>query len=252
MRTALVLAAGTLVPSVALAQVDRVLAGDAYSDRPLFLMAALAAMSLVPLLVIMVTSFVKIIVVLNILRQGMGLQQVPPTEVLTGIALVMSSFVMAPVVLQASHNAQDSLLRSGLKSFDLMKVEPVLIEELVTVTQEPLRAFLKNNSEVREREFFLRIGSKMRSTRVAAVMTEDDYSVLTPAFVMSELKEAFYIGFMLYMPFLVLDMVVANILMALGMQMLQPTVISLPFKILMFVAADGWHLIAKGLSISYL
>lgn len=245
-------AAVLLAPAGAFAQIDKILGGDVMEGRPVLLLAALGSMALVPILLTMVTSFVKIIVVLSILRQGLGTNQSPPTMVLTAIAFMMSFFIMSPVMYDAYYAAQDRMLARGLRELDLKKLEPVLVTELVEVTQAPLRKFLRENSDPVERKFFLDVSKRIREGRDATEFTEDDYSILTPAFVMSELKDAFIIGFILYMPFLVLDMVIGNILMALGMQMLSPNTISLPFKILMFVAADGWALVAKGLSLSYL
>ncbi len=127
-------------------------------------------------------------------------------------------------------------------------------EQLAAVWQQaqnPMRAFLIKHAHLKDRDMFFKLAWKMRAPRDRAELTDEDFSIIVPAFVISELKEAFQIGFILFVPFLVIDMVVANILMALGMQMLSPTTISLPFKILLFVLVDGWYLITKGLLIGY-
>lgn len=224
---------------------------ESITNRPIFLVLAIAALALVPLLIVMVTSFVKIAVVLAIVRQAIGTQQIPPTMVITGISIVMTVYIMAPVGLDAYHAGQDTVLAHGIRELNLKKIGPNLIADLTTVVQEPLREFLIRHAHTSELDFFTRLAKKMRVGRGAEIVTEEDFAVILPSFVMSELKEAFQIGFILFMPFLVIDMVIANILMALGMQMLSPVTIALPFKILLFVVVDGWHMLAKGLVIGY-
>jgi len=224
---------------------------DTVSNRPILLMSALAALSLVPLLVIMVTSFVKITVVLTIVRQSTGTQNIPPTTAITGMAMILTAYIMAPVVLEGYHRGQASLLARGVTELDLKQIEPVVVEDLGQIMQQPLRNFLIKNADTKESAFFFRMAKAAREGRAAEEVTIEDFAVITPAFVMTELKEAFQIGFVFYVPMLIVDMVVANILMALGMQMLSPTTISLPFKLLLFVVADGWYLLAKGLVLGY-
>lgn len=241
------------VSAVARAQtVGDVLGKESVTNRPVFLLAALAALSLVPLLVIMVTSFVKISVVLALVRQAIGTQQIPPTMVLTGIAMMLSVYVMSPVVLEVYHRGQDRILERGIRELTLKAIEPVLATELVNLAQQPVRDFLIRHAQPVELDFFTRIARKIRRGPDADAVTREDFMVILPAFVMSELKEAFIIGFVIFMPLLAIDMVVGNVLMALGMQMLSPTTISLPFKVLLFVVVDGWHLLTKGLVLSYM
>lgn len=246
-----------LAPALAHAKVGKKvsevadLAGEgSISNRPLILMTAMAGLALVPFVGMMVTSFVKIAVVLSITRQAIGTQQAPPTTVITGMAIILTVYVMQPVGLQI-YNRVDKLveLRRG---GDLLQKENVdIIVEALKLAKEPVKAFLLKNSSEKDRQMFYRVAYRMRAVEDRADLAPDDMIILTPAFVISELTKAFQIGFIIFIPFLVIDMVVSNILMALGMQMLSPTTISLPFKILLFVLVDGWYLISRGLVLGY-
>ena len=254
----------SLAPSVALAARGRpraevsttvvgnvdILGNDSVSNRPLILMTAMAGLALLPFVGMMVTSFVKIAVVLSITRQAIGMQQAPPTTVITGMAIILTVYVMQPVGLQI-YNRVDKLIaiqRGG----DVMAKENVdLIVEAAKLSKEPVKAFLLKNSSQKDRDMFYRVAYRMRAEEDRSSLAPDDLIILTPAFVISELSKAFQIGFIIFIPFLVIDMVVSNILMALGMQMLSPTTISLPFKILLFVLVDGWYLITRGLVLGY-
>lgn len=220
-----------------------------YGGHPLQLMLMLAALGLVPFALLMVTSFVKISVVLSIVRTAMGTQQIPPTQVITGLSIILTVYIMAPVGQEMYRAAKPDMEAEG----ELMQAKSV--DKLVTAAgkaKEPLRDFLMKKAGHKDRELFYALALKMRKEEDKKTVGKDDFLILIPAFVVSELKEAFQIGFLLFVPFIVIDMVVANILLALGMQMLQPTTISLPFKLLLFVMIDGWYLIAKGLVVGYL
>ncbi len=224
--------------------------GDSFANRPLVLMLALAAMGLAPFVLLMVTSFVKISVVLSIVRSALGTQQIPPTQVITGLAVILTVYIMAPTG-QAMFKAADAgaITESG----DLMQAKNVdTLLKAADRGKEPLRDFLMKKVTTKDRTLFYSLALKLRKPEDRVNIAERDFLVLVPAFVVSELKEAFQIGFLLFVPFLVIDMVVANILLALGMQMLSPTTISMPFKLLLFVMVDGWYLIAKGLVVGYL
>ncbi|HID07885.1 MAG TPA: EscR/YscR/HrcR family type III secretion system export apparatus protein [Armatimonadetes bacterium] len=200
-------------------------------------------LALAPFVAVMVTSFTKIVVVLSLLRNALGLQQVPPNLVINGLALVLSIYVMYPV-------GQEMLERtSGLaeigKSTDTML-------EAANNAKEPLRDFLAEHVSPREQGFFLKTIHKMLPKEKATELTSTDFVILVPAFTISELTIAFEIGFLIFLPFIVIDLVIANILMAMGMMMLSPTVVSLPFKLLLFVLVDGWVKLAHGLVLSYL
>lgn len=235
---------GSAAPSVNLA-------GDSFANRPLVLMIALGALGLAPFVLLMVTSFVKISVVLSIVRSAMGTQQIPPTQVITGLAIILTVYIMAPVG-NDMYRAADAQSFTSSESFVSAKTVEQLIEGGKRA-KEPLRTFLLNKVSTKDRALFYKLALKMRKTEEdRKEISDSDFLVITPAFVVSELKEAFQIGFLLFVPFIVIDMVVANILLALGMHMLSPTTISMPFKLLLFVLVDGWYLIAKGLVIGYL
>jgi len=200
-------------------------------------------LALAPFVAVMVTSFTKIIVVLSLLRNALGVQQVPPNMVLNGLAIILTLYVMYPVGQQISQNleGQQNITQS---------TESMLLA--VDATKEPLKAFLLKHSDERERLFFLDTIKRMSTDDSASPITETDFIVIIPAFTVSELTAAFQIGFLIFLPFIIIDLVIANILMAMGMMMLSPTVVSLPFKLLLFVLIEGWAKLAHGLVVSYL
>ncbi|WP_456412312.1 type III secretion system export apparatus subunit SctR [Thiolapillus sp.] len=200
-------------------------------------------LALAPFVAVMVTSFTKIVVVLSLLRNALGLQQVPPNLVINGLALVLSIYVMYPV-------GQEMLDRTaGME--DIGKDANTMLEA-ANNAKEPLREFLVDHVSPREQGFFLKTIRKMLPEDKSAEVGSEDFVVLVPAFTISELTAAFEIGFLIFLPFIVIDLVIANILMAMGMMMLSPTVISLPFKLLLFVLVDGWVKLTHGLVLSYL
>jgi len=212
------------------------------AGQPLSMMAMLTLLSLLPFAVVMLTSFSKMAVVLSLARSAMGTQQAPPTLVLTGLAAVLTAHVMAPVMERMYGLGHDAFQESSSG------------EQLVAAaarTAGPLREFLVKHGSPDERDRFVELARELRPAEEAAQVSEGDLAVIVPAFVITELKEAFQIGFLIFLPFLVVDMVVANVLLALGMQSLSPSQVSLPFKILLFVAVDGWGLLARGLILGY-
>ncbi|WP_224369364.1 type III secretion system export apparatus subunit SctR [Hyalangium versicolor] len=223
---------------------------DSFASRPLILILALAALSLVPFVLMMVTSFVKISVVLSIVRSALGTQQIPPTQVITGLAVILTVYIMAPVGQNMYKAAEVDIWAKGPALLSSETVGTLL--EGANRAKEPLRAFLVKKVKDKDRALFYHLAKKMRTEEDRKTIGDQDFMVIVPAFVVSELKESFQIGFLLFVPFIVIDMVVANILLALGMHMLSPTTISMPFKLLLFVLVDGWYLIAKGLVIGYL
>jgi type III secretion protein R len=211
----------------------------------------MAALSLVPFVLLMMTSFVRISVVLSILRSAIGTPSVPPTQVLTGLSLVLTLAIMAPTG-ERMYAAVAPVLGMAAGA-DLTGGETIAaLETAADRGKEPLREFLLKHTGAAERASFLALAIKMRTPAERAGVSDRDFGVLVPAFVTSELRRAFQIGFLLFIPFLVVDMVIANLLLALGMHMLSPTTVSLPFKLLLFVLADGWNLVVKGLLGSYL
>ncbi|AGC44154.1 type III secretion system protein [Myxococcus stipitatus DSM 14675] len=254
-------AAASLHPFIALADKKRsamvpdavaneAVSSDSFTSRPLILILALAAMGLVPFALMMVTSFVKISVVLSIVRSALGTQQIPPTQVITGLAVILTVYIMAPVGTAMYRAAEIDVWAKGPGVFSSSTVGSLL--EGASKSKEPLRAWLMKKVTVKDRSLFYNLAKKMRTGEDRDSVQSQDFMVIVPAFVVSELKEAFQIGFLLFVPFIVIDMVVANILLALGMHMLSPTTISMPFKLLLFVLVDGWYLIAKGLVVGYL
>ena len=243
-----------LTPGLALAARaagGTVAGGDAMASRPLMLILVMAALSLVPFALLMTTCFVKVAVVLSILRSAIGTPQVPPTQVVTGLALILTLYVMAPTG-ERMYEAVKPVLGMGAGA-DLASAQTMdALQAASERAKEPLRAFLLKHADRRDRASFHATALRMRTPAERAGITDRDLMVIVPAFVTSELRRAFEIGFLLFLPFLVVDMVISNLLLALGMHMLTPTTVSLPFKLLLFVLADGWHLVARGLVESYL
>jgi type III secretion protein R len=206
----------------------------------------MAALSLVPFALLLVTSFVRISVVLSILRSALGTPSVPPTPVLTGLALVLTLAVMAPTG-ERMYAAAGPALGAAVAS-DLASAEAITtLGDVAVRAREPLRDFLVKHADPPARASFHALTLKLRTPGERAAVTDHDFGVIVPAFVTSELRRAFQIGFLIFVPFLVIDMVIANLLLALGMHMLSPTTVSLPFKLLLFVLADGWQLVVRGL-----
>ncbi|WP_257460730.1 type III secretion system export apparatus subunit SctR [Archangium lipolyticum] len=237
----MVLVAGVLAPGLALAA-EPSLSQMSFAGSPVSMMGMLALMSLLPFAVLMLTSFSKIAVVLSLARSAMGTQQAPPTIVLTGLAAVLTGHIMAPVM--------ERMYDVGQAVYQDVGTGAQMLSAAGKVT-EPLRTFLVKHGSPEERARFLDLARELRPPEEADQVHEEDLFVVIPAFVITELKEAFQIGFLVFLPFLVLDMVVANVLLALGMQSLSPSQVSLPFKILLFVAVDGWSLLARGLILGY-
>ncbi len=194
--------------------------------QALFIMTAL---SLLPAFIMMMTSFTRIIVVLSILRQAIGLQQSPSNQILIGVSLFLSMFIMAPVFDEINERALQPYLEEEMTSM-----------EAIEQAKGPMRAFMLSQTRVKDLETFVSIAGDEDKYQDPA---DVPLNILIPAFVTSELKTAFQIGFMLFIPFLIIDLVVASILMAMGMMMLSPMIVSLPFKLMLFVLVDGWNLI---------
>lgn len=212
---------------------------------PLLMITLLGAAALLPFLAMLVTSFTKIVVVLGLLRQAMGVQQVPPNMVVNALAIILSVYVMAPIGLHAADTLKDKL--QGPVTSRRFEDLPVIYESIST----PLRQFLQKHTSAHDRAFFVRSAVKLWPREAAQSVREDDMLVLIPSFTLGELSSAFQIGFIIYLAFVVIDLIVGNVLLALGMQMLSPTVISTPFKLLLFVALDGWERLVHGLVLSY-
>jgi len=207
-------------------------------------------LSIAPFVVLLLTSFVKIAVVLAILKSALGAAQIPPSHVVTGLALILTLYVMAPTGERMFKAAEADLGQgSGAELLSGKSLEA--LGAAVSKAREPLREFLLKQTSTKDRSLFHQLSLRMRSATEGASVTDHDFLVIAPAFLASELRRAFEIGFLILIPFLVVDLVVANLLAALGMNMLSPTSVSLPFKLLLFVLADGWQLVLRGLIESY-
>ena len=213
--------------------------GDGTQDYTMTLQALfiMTALSLIPAFIMMMTSFTRIIVVLSILRQAIGLQQSPSNQILVGVSLFLSLFIMTPV----------------FDEINVRALQPYLDEEMTSMeafeqAKGPMRAFMLSQTRVKDLETFVSIAGEEDQY---ADPTEVPLNILIPAFVTSELKTAFQIGFMLFIPFLIINLVVASILMSMGMMMLSPMIVSLPFKLMLFVLVDGWNLIFGTLATSF-
>ncbi|MFS2318251.1 flagellar type III secretion system pore protein FliP [Maricaulis sp. D1M11] len=206
------------------------------TNRVLQLIALLTVLSLAPGLVMMTTSFVRIVVVLSLLRTALGLQQSPPNAVLISLALFLTAFIMTPVFTEAYNEGIEPLLN-----------EEIELTESFQRTSEPVKMFMLSQTRENDLGLFL----DMSGQAIPETPEETSFWVVAPAFMISELRRAFEIGFLIFIPFLVIDLVVASILMSMGMMMLPPIVISLPFKLIFFVLVDGWGLIVGSLVQSF-
>ena len=218
---------------------------DDLLSRPIPLVVALALVSLLPFAFMTVTAFVKIATVLQIVRGAIGAQSVPSSSVIMALSAALTLIAMAPVGDKII--ARAAPLWTAEKTPDTV----TLVERGIDAVREPMREFLKNNASETERNRFLDVARRARPAEERATVGADDLTVLVPSFVVTELTEAFAIGFLVFLPFLVIDLVVSNVLLALGMQMMSPTQVSLPFKLLLFVAIDGWGLLARSLVAGY-
>lgn len=214
---------------------------------PALILTLVVGLALAPYVAVMVTAFTKLVVVFSLLRNALGLQQTPPNIVMNGLALILSVYVMYPVGLEMADAAKPALTQTA-------PGKQVPVRDLLNAAErakEPLRQFLIKHTADGEREFFLSTAKRMLPPEKRASITRDDLIVIVPAFTVNELARAFRIGFILFLPFLVIDLIVANVLQALGMMMLSPTTISLPFKLLLFVLLDGWSKLIHGLVLTY-
>ncbi|HEX7689120.1 MAG TPA: type III secretion system export apparatus subunit SctR [Burkholderiaceae bacterium] len=207
---------------------------------PLILLVV--AIGLVPFVAMMVTSYTKIVVVLGLLRNALGVQQVPPNMVLNGIAIIVSIYIMAPV---------------GMDTFDRIRADGVApttgaqMAQLMTAAEDPVRRFLVRHAQPREKAFFLKSAAQVWPEERAKALQADDLIVLAPAFTLTELTSAFRVGFLIYLAFVVVDLVIANVLLALGLSQVTPTQVAIPFKLLLFVVMDGWSTLLHGIVLGY-
>lgn len=220
--------------------------------KPIVIMAVLVILSLAPFLLIMTSSFIKIAVVFSMIRSALGTQQIPPNQVVTGMALILTIYIMMPVGQDVYTRVEKVIREPGSSNQSLLSQTSLEgVQRAVEAGKEPMRAFLLKHASTKDRALFFNLAKQLRGDRTYEI-SEDHFLIIIPAFVVSELSDSFKIGFVLFLPFLVIDMVVSNILLAMGMFMVSPITVSLPFKLLLFVMVDGWYLISKGLILGYM
>jgi flagellar biosynthetic protein FliP len=207
-----------------------------FSGRLIQLFLLFTVLSVAPSLIIMVTSFTRIVVVLSFLRNAIGLQQSPPNMVIISLAVFLTGFVMGPTLETAYHEGVAPLVAEKIKE-----------DEAIEKTSAPFHAFMLKNVREKDLELFTNLSNSKPAEEAKSI----PFRVLIPAFMISELRRAFEIGFLIFIPFLIIDLVVASILMSMGMMMLPPVMISLPFKIIFFVLLDGWFLLSGSLVNSF-
>ena len=200
------------------------------------LLLLLTVLSIAPAILILMTSFTRIIIVLSFVRTSLATQQMPPNQVLIGLAMFLTFFIMAPIFQEVNTEALQPLFNDEIQ-----------LDEAYEKAAVPFKEFMSKHTRQKDLDLFLNYSQMERPETIQEI----PLTALVPAFAISELKTAFQIGFMIFIPFLVNDMVVASVLMSMGMMMLPPVMISLPFKILLFVLVDGWHLIVKSLLQSF-
>ncbi len=213
-------------------------------------LTVLAFFSVLPFAVMLLTSYVKVVVVLSLLRNALGVQQAPPNQVLNGIALLMAVYVMAPTVLAMFKAGETTMKEKAPKELFSGASAEYLIE-IANATKEPLKQFLQRNSSAKHISSFYQLAYKSFPQEYRESLKPGDFIVIVPSFITSQLKAAFEIGVLIYLPFFVIDLVTSNILLAMGMMMLSPLTIALPLKLLLIVMVDGWTLIIQGLVLSF-
>jgi type III secretion protein R len=214
-----------------------------FQTDPFTLIVLLVGLSLVPFLAMIATSYLKIVVVVSLIRNALGIQSIPPNMVVNALAMILSFFIMAPVCAESWETARTELA-----------VRPAAVYETDVLARaaEPFREFLDRQTTPRERAFFVSTAETLwAKDGEPAKVDEGSFTILIPAFCVSELTKAFQIGFLVYLPFIAIDIIVSNILLAMGMMMVSPVTISLPFKLLLFVVVNGWTLLLQGLVRGY-
>ena len=211
--------------------------------NPLYLIFGLTVIGLASFAIMMVTSYVKIVVVTSLLRNALGVQQVPPAMVMNGLAIILTVFIMAPV-------GSDTLDLLEKQQFSTSPTPAELAQAIANVSP-PLRSFLVRNTDPTVLNVFMNTAQRIWPKEHTRKLNREDMLVLVPAFTITELTLAFQIAFLLYLPFVAIDLIISNVLLAMGMMMVSPMTISLPFKLLLFVTLDGWLKVSQGLLLSY-
>ncbi len=209
-------------------------------------LAVLAGLALLPFAIMLLTSYVKIVIVLSLLRNALGVQNAPPNQVMNGIALLMTIYVMFPTGLEM-YEASQKALTEDVPTELFSGPTAAYIANVIDHAKEPMREFLQNNTVGKHMSSFYQLAYRSFPEEFRDALKPTDFIVLVPAFITSQLKTAFEIGVLIYLPFFVIDLVVSNILLAMGMMMLSPLTIALPVKLLLVVMVDGWTLVIQGL-----
>ena len=237
-----------------------------FQTDPFSLIILFVGLSLLPFVAMIATSYLKIVVVMSLIRNALGIQSIPPNMVLNALAMILSFYIMAPVAgeawaiaqkeLSTSPAAQSASLAAGVPAAQRQDGNAALVSinaDTVGKLAEPFRKFLSAHTSARERAFFVRTAETLwGKDGKPAVVDHESFYILLPSFCVSELTKAFQIGFLVYLPFIAIDIIVSNILLAMGMMMVSPVTISLPFKLLLFVMVDGWTLLIQGLVRGYI
>jgi type III secretion protein R len=207
----------------------------------------LSLLSLLPFIIMILTSFLKIVVVLSLLRSALGVQQAPPNQVINGVAFLLSLFIMYPTGVKMYQAAATTINQRTIPESFLAPDSSTYVIEVAAAASEPLRGFLKRNSSERHQILFYRLVYRGLPEEFRATLKPDDFIVLVPSYITGQLKDAFEIGVLIYIPFFVIDLVTSNILLAMGMMMLSPVTISMPLKLFLLVMLDGWTILIEGL-----
>ena len=213
-------------------------------------MAVLAGIAVLPYVIMLLTSFIKMIIVLSLLRQALGVQQTPPNQVLTGIALMLTVYVMFPTGIAMYDAAKSVIVKESPKEI-LSSESAAYLITVADKAKEPLREFLLRNTLTKHTRSFYQIAYKSFPMPYKKDLNQKDFLILIPSYITSQLKGAFEIGVLIYLPFFVIDLVVSNILLAMGMMMLSPLTIALPIKLLLLVMIDGWTILVQGLMLTF-
>lgn len=213
-------------------------------------LAVLTGLTLLPFAIMLLTSFMKIVIVLSLLRNALGVQQTPPNQVLNGIALLISIYVMFPTGL-AMYQAAEAPLQKKAPTELFSGDSALYVIDVIDKAKEPLRSFLERNCNPKHTRSFYNLAYRLFPEPYKMALKINDFILLIPSFITSQLKSAFEVGVLIYLPFFVIDLVVSNILLAMGMMMLSPLTIALPIKLLLLVVVDGWTVIIQGLAMSF-
>ena len=216
---------------------------NSFINSPVNLIMITMLMGLLPFFLTLATSYIKVVVVTYLIRNALGVQQVPPGMVLSGLAMILSVFIMAPVGQQTYALLEKQNVSSQFTPTEFAKV--------ISSCSDPLKNFLIKNTDRRIYNSFTSVAGRIWPDEVKKNVAQDSFVFVVPSFVISELTKAFQIGFLLYLPFIAIDLIISNILLAMGMMMVSPMTISLPFKLMLFVALDGWLKVSQGLMLSY-